>query len=63
MNDLSHPIIGDKKYGAKSDPISRMGLHASKLELIHPITKEKLVLEAKIPLEFYKIFDKKTFTA
>lgn len=63
MNDLSCPIIGDKKYGAKSDPIRRMGLHASKLELIHPITKEKLVLEAKIPLEFYKIFDKKTFTA
>lgn len=63
MNDLSHPIIGDKKYGAKSDPIRRMGLHAAKLELIHPITKEKLVLEAKIPLEFYKIFDKKTFTA
>ena len=63
MNDLGCPIIGDKKYGAKSDPIRRMGLHASKLELIHPITKEKLVLEAKIPLEFYKIFDKKTFTA
>ena len=63
LSNLKHPIIGDKKYGAKSDPIRRMGLHASKLELIHPITNEKLVLEAKIPLEFYKIFDKKTFTA
>lgn len=28
---LNHPIIGDKKYGSKSNPIKRLGLHASKL--------------------------------
>lgn len=62
LNDIGNPIVGDKKYGAKSDPIKRMCLHAKKLVIIHPVTKELLTLEAQIPVEFYKIFDKKTFT-
>lgn len=28
---LHHPIIGDKKYGSITNPIKRLGLHASKL--------------------------------
>lgn len=51
MKDLGHPIIGDKKYGSKKDPYHHMCLHASKLELIHPITKKTYIFEAKIPKE------------
>ncbi len=36
MSESGHPIVGDKKYGAKSNPIGRLGLHASRLELIDP---------------------------
>lgn len=33
FKNLGRPIIGDKKYGAKTNPIKRMGLHASKLSV------------------------------
>lgn len=55
MSSINHPIIGDKKYGSTKNPLRRLCLHASKLELIHPINKNTFVFEARIPNEF-KIF-------
>jgi 23S rRNA pseudouridine1911/1915/1917 synthase len=58
MQDINHPIVGDKKYGSKKyNPINRMGLHAYYLEFIHPITKQKLILQTKIPSEFVKLLN------
>ena len=57
MNDIGNSIIGDKKYGAKTNPIKRLGLCAHKLSFIHPITKQKIDLEISIPKEFQKIFE------
>lgn len=54
LNDIGHPVLGDKKYGSKLNPLKRLGLHAYQLELMHPITKEILHLEAKLPDEFKK---------
>ena len=56
MNDLGHPIVGDDKYGKPSDPIKRLGLHASTLKFKHPITKEILYFKADIPAIFKKLF-------
>ncbi len=56
FSDLGHPIMGDKKYGAKTSPLRRLGLHANRLVITHPITKEELIFEASIPLEFNKMF-------
>lgn len=55
MNNMGHPIIGDKKYGSTKNPLRRLCLHASKLVIIHPITKKELMFEAKLP-ECFKIF-------
>lgn len=52
MKELSHPIVGDKKYGASGNPLGRLGLHASVLEIIHPVTKRPLVLEAASGAKF-----------
>ncbi|UOQ85134.1 RluA family pseudouridine synthase [Gracilibacillus salinarum] len=52
MSDIGHPIVGDKKYGAKMNTIGRLGLHAQVLQLIHPTTKKKLRFESPIPKEF-----------
>lgn len=49
MKDLGHPIAGDKKYGALTNPFKRLGLHASMLKIIHPVTEKVLVLKAKMP--------------
>ncbi|MGE4485523.1 MAG: RluA family pseudouridine synthase [Oscillospiraceae bacterium] len=46
MKDLSHPVVGDKKYGAHGNPIGRLGLHASLLALVHPRTENTLIIKA-----------------
>lgn len=56
LNDIGHPIIGDKKYGAKTNPLGRLGLHAYLLEFTHPVTKEYLKLESKYPEVFTNMF-------
>ncbi|MBI4432885.1 MAG: RluA family pseudouridine synthase [Candidatus Omnitrophica bacterium] len=38
LSDLGHPIVGDKKYGAASDPLRRLALHATALSFVHPRT-------------------------
>lgn len=58
MQDIGHPIIGDKKYGARTSPINRLGLHAHALEFNHPITKEKIKVKTKIPSEFIKLLSR-----
>ena len=58
MNDIGHPIIGDKKYGAKTNPLGRLGLHAYYLEFNHPITNQKVILECKEPKIFKNLFNK-----
>lgn len=52
MKDIKHPIIGDKKYDSKNNPINRLGLHANKLVIINPITKKEMTFETNIPRKF-----------
>lgn len=52
MQDLKHPIVGDKKYGASGNPLGRLGLHANLLEIINPKTKSPLILTAKAGSKF-----------
>lgn len=49
MEELGHPIVGDKKYGATTNPFRRIGLHASVLEFTHPITNQSMKFEAITP--------------
>ncbi len=46
------PVAGDPKYGARTDPIGRLALHAERLVLRHPRTGELLEFEVPIPAEF-----------
>ena len=55
MQDLGHPIVGDKKYGAQSNPIQRMALHAQVLAFTHPTTGKELRFESPIPERFLQI--------
>ncbi|MBI5558826.1 MAG: RluA family pseudouridine synthase [Deltaproteobacteria bacterium] len=60
MADMGHPIAGDKKYGAKSDPLGRLALHAFFLALNHPVTGKHLEFQSRMPAKFNKLFTKKT---
>jgi 23S rRNA pseudouridine1911/1915/1917 synthase len=48
---LGCPVIGDPIYGKKSDPARRLGLHAARLSFHHPVTEQRLELEAELPNE------------
>ena len=56
MNDMGHPIIGDDKYGSPTNPINRLGLHASKLVLKNPKNDKIYEFKAGIPKDFDKLF-------
>ena len=44
-----HPILGDRKYGAKTTFSQGIALHAKQLAIVHPVTKELLTFEAPLP--------------
>lgn len=50
------PIIGDAKYGAKSNPVRRLGLHACRLEFVHPETGKKMKFDSPLPKELARLF-------
>ena len=55
MQDIGHPIVGDAKYGATTDPIGRLGLHAEVLAFEHPITGESMRFDASVPKSFLSV--------
>jgi len=49
---IGHPIVGDFLYGIKDDSLNRHLLHSNKIEFVHPLTKEKIIIESRVPEEF-----------
>ena len=56
MQDLKHPVVGDKKYGSTLNPLGCMGLHAQVLEFTHPTTGKVCRFDTGIPPKFAKLF-------
>lgn len=52
MESIGHPIAGDIKYGAETNPARRLMLHARRLHFIHPDTGEELCFDTQIPTAF-----------
>ena len=52
-----HPILGDRKYGAKTPFPQGIALHAMRLVIAHPVTKKRLLFEAPLPLCWRKEFE------
>ncbi len=50
-----HSIVGDTKYGAKTNPLKRLCLHAFHLSFTHPKTKKTLTFKTPHPPEFVRI--------
>ncbi|MFH0984105.1 MAG: RluA family pseudouridine synthase [Candidatus Omnitrophota bacterium] len=56
LSGLGCPIMGDEKYGAKSDPFRRLALHACFLSFPHPVTGGLKTFRSALPAPFKKIF-------
>ncbi len=54
-SESGFPIVGDKKYGSKCDPVRRLCLHSQKISFIHPILDKRMTFEVPIPEEFHKL--------
>ena len=55
LSEQGYPIVGDKKYKCKTNPIKRLCLHANILEFIHPVSKKLIHIESEIPYEMQKL--------
>jgi 23S rRNA pseudouridine1911/1915/1917 synthase len=49
------PIVGDKKYGAQTNPIKRVALHACSLRFPHPATQKPMRFESPLPGELGRL--------
>lgn len=58
LSELGHPVAGDKKYGAKTDPLGRLALHAYRLHFNAPNGEKGYSFAAPIPEEFRRMFPK-----
>lgn len=61
----NHPLAGDQRYGdaefnrqMKRLGLNRLFLHASSLRLIHPLSTQKILIEAPLPQELAEILEK-----
>ena len=52
---IGHPIAGDRKYDAKTNPIGRLALHAQTLAFIHPWTGKTLKFTSRLPKQFSRL--------
>ena len=56
LKEQGHPVAGDKQYGARTNPIGRLCLHAKELSFVHPATGEPVTFKAKMPRDFNRVF-------
>jgi 23S rRNA pseudouridine955/2504/2580 synthase len=61
-----HPVLGDDKYGdfelnhrLESEGVQRLFLHASRLSFAHPVTGEKVALQAALPAQIKQFLEKR----
>ena len=50
-----HPVVGDRAYGASTDPINRLALHATILGFVHPGTGAAVRFESRAPAAFMRV--------
>ncbi len=57
---IGHPVVGDEVYsnGKNEFDVHGQMLHSTILEFVHPITKEKMHFEAKLPQYFEDVLAK-----
>lgn len=55
LSFIGHPIVGDTLYGKESSLIGRQALHASDMELPHPVQDGIIKLHAELPSDMQKL--------
>jgi 23S rRNA pseudouridine1911/1915/1917 synthase len=56
LAERGHPIVGDKTYGSRSNPLHRLALHGAELDFRHPLSGRLMHFEAPAPKSFAGLF-------
>jgi 23S rRNA pseudouridine1911/1915/1917 synthase len=59
LADSGCPIVGDRKYGAETDPAGRLALHACGLAFPHPETGNRVSFTSRLPRELARLVPRK----
>jgi 23S rRNA pseudouridine1911/1915/1917 synthase len=54
LSHIGHPVLGDRKYGARMKFPNGIALHSHTLRLTHPVRDEPLELESPLPPSWAK---------
>ena len=55
----NNPLVGDQRYGKNSKVGQQIALWSYKIEIVHPVTKEKMEFVCEPPKEYpWNVFDK-----
>lgn len=56
FSHIGFALVGDELYGGDMSVIKRHALHCKTLRFIHPVTKEKVVVDSEIPDDMAMLF-------
>ena len=56
--DIGHPVAGDEKYGAETDPVHRLALHASTLVFRNPFSGKMVRCTSPLPESFERFLQR-----
>jgi 23S rRNA pseudouridine1911/1915/1917 synthase len=54
LSELGHPIVGDEAYGARTNPLRRVCLHATSLSLATPSSR-RATFTSPVPTSFARV--------
>lgn len=57
FSHIGYSLVGDDLYGGDTDFLNRQALHCGSVSLIHPVSGDKLYIEAPFPEDMKKIID------
>ena len=56
------PVAGDRRYGAKENPMGRIALHARSIVFRHPVTGKIMSFDTGLPSSFKAVMKEDTFS-
>jgi 23S rRNA pseudouridine1911/1915/1917 synthase len=54
---LGNPVVGDRKYGARTDPARRLALHSCELRFRHPVSGAPMEFRSALPARLRQLLE------
>lgn len=55
LSHIRHPLVGDYLYGGNTELLNHQALHGLKLNFYHPVSREKIEVQAPLPAWYAEI--------